>query len=111
MNTKVVVQNLHSAIPSSTNIHITQCNACNKSAQKLKSSSGKSESQSPIVTCSGHTVNGSFTHSDCDCKSKFAKNGSIVFQYYYLHLVKVNIKGKVSSQSQSQMQSLSVNRP
>ena len=38
---------------------------------------------------------GSFTYRDCDCESDFAKNGSIVFQYYHSHLAKVNIKGKV----------------
>ena len=40
VNTKVVVQNPHSTIPSSTNSHNTKHNASNKSAQKLMSSTG-----------------------------------------------------------------------
>ena len=53
VNTKVVVQNPHSTIPSNTN---TKCNASNKSAQKLKPSTGSQRVNQPIVTHSGHTV-------------------------------------------------------
>ena len=59
VNTKVVVQNPHSTIPSSTNPQHnanTQHNASNKSAQKLKSSTGNQRVNQPIVTHSGHTV-------------------------------------------------------
>ena len=56
VNTKVVVPNPHSTIPSSTNSPSTKCNASNKSAQKLKSSTGSQRVNQPIVTHSGHTV-------------------------------------------------------
>ena len=56
MNTKVVVQNPHSAIPSSINPHGTKHNASNKSAQKLKPSTGNQRVNQPNVTQSGHTV-------------------------------------------------------
>ena len=55
VNTKVV-QNPHSAIPSGTNPHSTKCNASNKSAQKLKPSTGSQRVNQPIVTHSGCTV-------------------------------------------------------
>ena len=48
VNTKVGVPNVHNTIPSSTNPQCnanTQCTASNKSAQKLKSSTGN-QSQS-----------------------------------------------------------------
>ena len=53
VNTKVVVQNPHSTIPSGTN---TKCNASNKSTQKLKPSTGSQRVNQPIVTHLGHTV-------------------------------------------------------
>ena len=53
VNTKVVVPNPHSTIPSSTN---PQHNASNKSAQKLKSSTGSQRVNQPIVTYLGCTV-------------------------------------------------------
>ena len=53
VNTKVVVPNPHSTIPSNT---ITKHNASNKSAQKLKPSTGSQRVDQPIVTHSGHTV-------------------------------------------------------
>ena len=56
VNTKVVVPNPHSTIPSGTNPHGTKHNASNKSAQKLKPSTGNQGVNQPIVTCSGHTV-------------------------------------------------------
>ena len=56
VNTKVVVPNPHSTIPSSTNSPNTKHNASNKSAQKLKSSTGSQRVNQPIVTCLGHTV-------------------------------------------------------
>ena len=56
VNTRVVVQNPHSTITPSTNPHGTQCNASNKSAQKLKSSTGSQRVNQPIVTHSGCTV-------------------------------------------------------
>ena len=56
VNTKVVVPNPHSTIPSSTNSHNTKHNAGNKSAQKLKSSTGNQRVNQPIVTHSGRTV-------------------------------------------------------
>ena len=56
MNTKVVVQNPHSAIPSSTNPNGTKHNVSNKSVQKLKPSAGSQRVNQPIVTHSGHTV-------------------------------------------------------
>ena len=57
VNTRVVAQNLHSIIPSSTNSPSTKHNASNKSAQKLKPSTGSQRVNQPIVTHSGHTVN------------------------------------------------------
>ena len=56
VNTKVVVPNPHSTIPSSTNSPSTKCNASNKSAQKLKPSTGSQRVNQPIVTHSGCTV-------------------------------------------------------
>ena len=56
VNTKVVVPNPHSTIPSSTNPHGTKHNASNKSAQKLKPSTGSQRVNQPIVTHLGHTV-------------------------------------------------------
>ena len=56
VNTRVVVQNPHSTIPPSTNPHGTQHNASNKSAQKLKSSTGSQRVNQPIVTHLGCTV-------------------------------------------------------
>ena len=53
VNTKVVVQNPPSTIPSNAN---TRCNGSNKSAQKLKPSTGSQRVNQPIVTHSGHTV-------------------------------------------------------
>ena len=53
VNTKVVVPNPHSTIPSNT---ITKHNASNKSAQKFKPSTGSQRVNQPIVTCSGCTV-------------------------------------------------------
>ena len=56
VNTKVVVPNPHSTIPSSTNPHSTKHNASNKNAQKVKSSTGSQRLNQPIVTHLGHTV-------------------------------------------------------
>ena len=56
VNTRVVVQSPHSTIPPSTDPHDTQYNASNKSAQKLKSSTGSQRVNQHIVTHSGYTV-------------------------------------------------------
>ena len=56
VNTKVVVSNPHSTFPSSTNPHSTKCNASNKSAQKLKPSTGNQRVNQFIVTHLGCTV-------------------------------------------------------